>query len=184
MAVGALSQASWGKHWIIGHGHSLDVVEEIEFYGPRATIIVGVAYIDECLTDALSAKSAVQEPKFLARCWGDRGSIRDFSVKADLGVCFGLYGVVTHNDLLSLRDMRNAAAHKAKAITFASAKIKGSCRDLKLPNWQAERRGFEKPLDARERFIATVALLTSFLMLWTNILQSSEGRKRPSMGLP
>ena len=170
--------------WTLGHSKFMDIVHEIESSSSRVTIVVGVALIDDCLTDALSASSAIQEKAFIARCWGEHSSIRDFSQKIDLAACFGIYGLVTHRDLLRLRDMRNEAAHKSRTKAFESARIKGLCRDLVLPDWQSQKRATRVHSDPRDRFIATVSLTTDFLMIWTHVLRSGDGRKRPSVRLP
>src|SRR5260370_27880028 len=153
-----------GEPWTLGHGRVLDIVHEIETSSPRVTIVVGIALIDDCLTDALRASSELQDKQFLDRCYGDRGSIRDFSVKVDLGVCFGLYGQATHRDLLKLRNLRNDAAHKTKPKGFQSPWVKGICRDLNLPDWRSERSGKPKLIDPRSRLITTISVLTDYLM--------------------
>ncbi len=160
------------KHWTPGHWSVLDIVDEIETYSPRVTIEVGIALIDDCLTDALSAISAVQEKKFIDRCWDSMGSIRDFSQKVDFGVCFGIYGTMTYADLVKLRDMRNQAAHRTVMRTFGSAIIKGICRDLQLPDWKSKVSAIDSITNPRDRFIATVALITDFLMVWTKSVRA------------
>lgn len=174
------------KGWTLGHAGVLEIIEEIENSTPRATIIVGAALIDDCLLKALRAVSPITDATFVNKCFGNlrgqQGSIRDFSQRIDLGAYVGMYGLITHGDLDRIRDMRNAAAHGTKEPTFTSATIKGLCRDLKLPEWQAERRALEVSKDAKARFITNVAFLTDTFMMWNYCLTTHK--TRPSWSLP
>jgi hypothetical protein len=171
-------------HWTLGHYPLLDIVHEIETASPRVTIVVGVALIDDCLSDALAAYAAIQDKAFLARCFGERGSIRDLSQKIDLGAAFGMYGLVTHSDLHKLRDMRNEAAHKTNKRDFGSAVVRGICRDLKIPN-AGLRPNSAVPTDARSRFIYTVSVVTDYLLAAATVVRKLDRRPvYPKFRLP
>jgi hypothetical protein len=80
--------------WSLGHVNLLNIIHEIENSTPRVAVIVGVALIDDCLTDAL--KSAIKPlPKpHMDRLFGERGSIRDLALKIDLGYLDPIGGAV------------------------------------------------------------------------------------------
>jgi hypothetical protein len=166
LSLAALAAFAQNGQWTIGHTNVMDIVHEIESSSPRVTMVVGIALLDDCLTSALSACSRLRDKSFLDRCWGERGSIRDFSQKVDLGACFGLYGKITHADLVKMRDIRNQAAHHSRRRDFKSADIKGLCRDLALPDLSGYRHNHIPPKDPRERFIYTVSLVTDFLIAY------------------
>jgi hypothetical protein len=149
--------------WNLGHSGIMDIVHEIETASPRVAVVVGVALLDESLTAALLASVRPMQRPEADKIFGDRGSVRDFSLKADLGYALNLYGPITYSDLRKMRDMRNQLAHKTRIRDFNNATIKGWCRDLKMLDNVKHVEGYKTPIDARPRFIDTVSFLSDAL---------------------
>jgi hypothetical protein len=155
-------------HWTLGHGADWDVIEEIEQGSDRVVLIVGVALIDDRLTDALKKWLSRVSPPLLDRWFGLRGTYLDFQKKIDIGFMLELFGPITFKDLSLLARTRNEAAHETRTKLFQAATIKGICRDLKTPeNSHTGLTGTLNQKDPKDRFLFTVARITDNLKLLT-----------------
>ena len=55
-----------------------------------------------------------------------------FSVKIDLGLLLGIYEPQVHRYLRTVKDIRNAFAHKSEPINFETQKIAGLCGNIDI----------------------------------------------------
>lgn len=164
--------------WTLGHSDIMDIIHEIETASPRVAVIVGVSLLDECLTEALKLSVRPMTKPEEERIFGDRGSVRDFSLKVDLGYAFSLYGPLTFLDLRKMRDMRNKLAHKTRIRDFSNQPISGLCRDLKMLHGMSHAKGYVIPKEARRRFIETVSIISETLRGY--VFQKKRGKPWPS----
>jgi hypothetical protein len=167
-------------HWTLGHGADWDIIEEINQGSDRIVMVVGLALIDDRLTDALQKKLRHMPKQLLDRWFGQRGTYMDFQKKTDIVFMLNIYGPVTHKDLSLLAQARNEAAHHSRTRLFQGAKIKGICRDLKTPEqtrFSAAALRLDKK-DPKDRFLFTVAALTDVLKLLT-LLDFEKGVPLP-----
>jgi hypothetical protein len=66
----------------------------------------------------------------MSRLFRGSGPLGNFGAKIDLGFLMGLYGREKRDDLHTIREIRNAFAHKTKTITFNSTEPKTLCKKL------------------------------------------------------
>jgi hypothetical protein len=169
-------------HWTLGHGRDFDIIQEIESGSDRVTIIVGLAFVDDRLSDAIRASLQKVGAPTLDKWFGERGYYKDFQIKIDIALMLGIIGKVTYADLILLGRARNEVSHRARHKIFQAATIKGYCRDLKFP----ERLGkvtddWTNRKDPKERFIFTVSKITDLLGLWTYVATNKLRRRKPPL---
>jgi hypothetical protein len=161
-------------HWSLGHSADFDIIQEIEKGSDRVTIIVGLALIDDKLTDAIKATLHQFENKTVENWFGEHGFYKDFRIKTDIAFMLNVFGTVTYGDLLLLAKARNEVAHKSRHKAFRSASVKGHCRDLKLPDLMGRDVEHLDRTDPRDRFLFTVAKITDHLGLLTYLKNKNQ----------
>jgi hypothetical protein len=154
-------------HWTLGHGADWDIIEEIEKGSDRVALIVGVALVDDRLTEALKKQLDHVSRPISDRWFGDRGTYIDFQKKADIAFMLKFFGPIAFKDLGLLGRARNEAAHSTRTKLFNAATIKGICHDLQLPSHLYNGALIDNPnkKDPKDRFLFTVARLTDYLKL-------------------
>jgi DNA-binding MltR family transcriptional regulator len=126
----------------------------------RGIAIVGAAYIDLVLREAITAKFNVQDDKeLLTSLFENRGPLQDFASRIHVAFALGACGRAAYNDLRKIKDIRNAFAHSAQAIDFQHEEIAQLCADLWYPK-TIHITNRPDPQTPRERYIRAVGLMT------------------------
>jgi|GEM_PF-2825859 hypothetical protein len=144
----------------------------------RGAAIVGAAYIDLVVREALTARMG-DLPDIVTLLFENRGPLQDFGARIQLAFAIGIIGRGAYLDLCIIKDARNAFAHSAEAMDFDHADVKARCSRL----WFAKtiRYGeYPMPSTAKERFIRTIELLAD--LLYENI-RLHKARLSPSQVL-
>lgn len=137
-------------------------------------VLIGISFLDETVRSILSRS-------LLAGSTSERllsplgGAIGEFSTRCDLGYCLRLIKKDYYSDLRKLAEIRNVFAHNYLGTDFGDSEIQGKCRELltpdllktvapKLGRRLEELNEDERKVDARNRFTASVAMLSNFLL--------------------
>jgi hypothetical protein len=134
---------------------------EIEKQTDRGAAIVGAAYIDLVVREAITARLS-DLPDILELLFENRGPLQDFGARIQLALALGIYGRRVYDDLCIVKDVRNAFAHSAEVMDFDHAGVAGRCNEL----WFAAKIHYGErpmPVTAKERFIRSIELLTDGL---------------------
>jgi hypothetical protein len=127
----------------------------------RAVAIVGAAYVDLVLRDAITFRLLPDE-KLLSELFEDRGPLQDFGARITMAFALQIIGPAARTDFKAIKNIRNAFAHSADAISFDREDVAGLCKSLWYPqNIQFHKR--PKPTTPRGLYIRAVALLTQLL---------------------
>src|SRR5438874_1309573 len=94
------------------------VMEEIRnaVHTDRAAAIIGAAYVDMVLREAISERMAQRDHGVIELLFEDRGPLQPFGAKIQLGYALGIYALGIYQDLRAIKDIRNAFAHSAEAL--------------------------------------------------------------------
>jgi hypothetical protein len=134
---------------------------EVQNQTDRGAAIVGGAYVDLVVREALTAKMS-DVPDIISTLFENRGALQDFGARIQLALVLGVYGNRAYKDLCIIKDIRNAFAHSAEAMDFTHDDVTKLCDRLWFP--QKIRYGERSmPATAKEKYIRAVELLTDGL---------------------
>lgn len=112
------------------------IVRELTQQSDRGAAIIGVAWVEEALVDALTSflQNDVEARESLFR---PSGPLSSFAAKIDLARLLGLTSKAVTSDLHTLRRIRNEFAHLVFAkgdtpLGFASTSITARCLNLEV----------------------------------------------------
>jgi hypothetical protein len=152
-------------------------LHELDKQSDRAAAIVGAAILDLVITFALMTYlHKHRDKKLTEKFFSISGPVGNLGPKIDLAFLIGLVSSDTHRDLVNVKDIRNAFAHKLSVSDFKSEKIAALSRNLKIAEirtFEADKKAKEWPkgcwmsvggrkqilADPRERFLLTVRVL-------------------------
>ncbi len=156
--------------WLLPDPSQRPIVEELEQQTDRGAAIIGAAFVESLLRQALESRLRLRtalEKRTARGLFATMGPLSSFSAKIDLGVLLGLYPEAVQGDLHRLREVRNQFAHEHEPRDFRFPKISEICAKFWLPHNLfiiATGEGPQAcPADARGRYILTVKLLVSLL---------------------
>lgn len=99
----------------------------------RAVGILAGAFVEDHLTDAISATMA-QDENTLKELFSPGRPIGDFGTKIDTGYLMYLYSPFARKELHTIRSIRNDFAHKLAINSFDHQAIRDRCSNLK--SWE------------------------------------------------
>lgn len=138
-----------------------EVLAEISQQTDRGVALVGGAYIDLVLRDAITARLC-DIPDIFKLLFENRGPLQSFGARIQIGFALGIYGRRAFQDFNLIKDIRNAFAHSAEAIAFNQTDISSLCQNLWFP--KTIRFGTRPmPLTGKDMFIRAIELLTNGL---------------------
>jgi DNA-binding MltR family transcriptional regulator len=152
------------------------LVEELTGQTDRGVAIVGTAWVEEAIGEALHNLLDKDQKSWL-RLFGASGPLSTLSAKIDLARLLGLMTGTIKSDLHILRDIRNEFAHQIAhktthvKLAFSSAHIKDKCLALRCV-------AHEKHTNPREAFIRACAILNADfqLLLWFRSSLGNDSR--------
>jgi hypothetical protein len=156
--------------WLLPDPSQRPIVDELEQQTDRGAAIIGAAFVESLLRQALESRLRVMtahEKRTAHRLFATTGPLSSFSAKIDLGALLGLYPEAVQGDLHRLREVRNQFAHEQEPRDFDYPKIREICARFWLPHnlfivaTSGGPQGY--PADARGRYILTVKLLVALL---------------------
>jgi hypothetical protein len=159
--------------WLLSNDDQRKALEEIEqTKSDRATAIVGAAFLEGDLRNAIEARLRADE-NIVNKMFKPSGPLGPFEAKADLGFLLNIYDKDVHDDLITMGTIRNRFAHWRVPIKFDSKEIKKHCGELKLVDKteypQIPGEGLPEQMRSpprlppnarpRDRFILTIKLM-------------------------
>lgn len=118
--------------WFIGGNMDIyNAIAQIEKDSDRAVGIVAAAMVEIRLTNAIQSRMHSDEA-ILNSLFRASGALGTFSSKIDLAFLIGIISQDAHRDLLTMKDIRNAFAHKLHIKDFCSQSVRDKCRNFKL----------------------------------------------------
>ena len=152
--------------WFLPDQSQKFIVDELERQTDRGAGIIGAAFIERLLLQALKSRMRLNtsDDKKAAKNLFDRmRPLSTFSPKIDLGLVLGLYRSEVWRDLHHIRDIRNDFAHAIEPRVFNFQKIRDACAEFWLPHHlfivDTLMGTLAYPSDARGRYILTIRLL-------------------------
>lgn len=161
-----------------GSRHSAAIAEiRRDSESDRAVAIIGAAYVDLVLFEAITRQLERPDPEIINTLFGDGAPLQAFGARIQLGYVMAIYGKGVLQDLRTVKEIRNAFAHCAESLDFGNADV---ARLAGGPNFPARVQfvGRPKPSTPRELYVTAVELLTD------NLLEDISRRARGISGLP
>jgi hypothetical protein len=106
-------------------------VEEEMKGSDRATAIVGGAFVDDHLTDSLKS-NMVRNERLTEKMFSPGQIFGDFGAKIHFGYLIGIYSERAHDELTTIRRIRNEFAHQLELNSFERQGIRDRCQRLTL----------------------------------------------------
>ena len=156
------------RHWRI--------LEELKAQTDRGAAIIGAAYLEERLQDAIAKTFAEavetvkwNNQKISKRIFRGNGPLSTFSAKIDIAFALGFFGTHALHDLHVIRSIRNDFAHTVEPMDFEEENIKRKCNDLWYPSNILPFGETEPAVEPRQRF--QNAFIVLWNLLWTEIVK-------------
>jgi hypothetical protein len=128
----------------------------------RSVAIIGAAYVDLVLREAISSRFERREPRLLKVLFEDRGPLESFGSRIQIGYALGLYAEGVYDDLRAIKAIRNSFAHAAEAVDFDDPLIAQYTADLNLV--RIGFQGRDTVTTARGRYVHAVEMVTDCLL--------------------
>jgi Domain of unknown function (DUF4145) len=96
---------------------------EFDHATDRAVAILGAAYVEETLLDALLVRLGVKDQNALEQLMENGAPLSTFSNKISLAEAVHLIGPRTRGDLDRIRKVRNECAHSVNPISFTDQRL-------------------------------------------------------------
>jgi len=147
-----------------GSRHSAAIAEiRRDSESDRAVAIIGAAYVDLVLLEAITRQLERPDPEVINTLFGDGGPLQAFGARIQLGYAMGIYGEGVLQDLRAVKEIRNAFAHCAEALDFDNVDVARLARALIFPR-RVQFAGHPKPSTPRELYVTAIELLTDNLL--------------------
>lgn len=176
-------------NWFLSDDGQRKALREIAAAPDRSAAIVGVAFLETDLRNAIEARLENNED-LLNKMFKPTGPLGPFETKANLGFLLKIYNAGILADLRDLAWIRNRFAHSREPIEFGSRDIRLKCESLRtvradpyptipgrgLPDAMRTPPKMAADAKPRERFTLTIQLIT--IALWAasyDRIYSKEG---------
>jgi hypothetical protein len=117
--------------------------KEFDNASDRAVAILGAAYVEEALLDALLVRLGIDTPNTVEELTGNGAPLGTFSNKIVMAESVRLIGPRTRGDLDRIRKIGNECAHSVNPVVFSDQRLKAltsalTPRALPLPHSKPE----------------------------------------------
>jgi DNA-binding MltR family transcriptional regulator len=151
------------RHWRI--------MDELEAQTDRGMAIIGAAYLEERLTEAIRSRF-VSENEQADELLSYKGPLGTFGAKIDAAYAFGLIGEVTRRDLHLIRYIRNDFAHTVEPVSFNTDSIANRCREIQISATILMFGAKDFPSEPRDMYGTAMTII--YNLLWSEITQSDD----------
>lgn len=122
--------------WTIRNEADKAILAEIKKQTDRGAALIANAYLEERLTDAIKAR-LVRDETLENNLFKGSGPLASLSARINMGFLLGIYEEDIRRFLHTLRNIRNAFAHRPEPMNFETQKIKDLCSNIDI-NIQTE----------------------------------------------
>src|SRR3984893_9371398 len=113
-------------------GDFSDAFKEIEKSPDRVAAIVAAAIVEDALRWSLNSFLILQISEQEEReLFENDGILSSFHAKILMGFALGLFGEAARNDLIKIKNIRNAFAHAPRPLSFDTPEIASECEKLR-----------------------------------------------------
>jgi len=141
--------------------------EKLQSETPRAAVIIAAAFMDGWLRQ-LIANFMVDDTKAIDDLLGTEDNsdcpLSSFSARIKAAYCLGLISKDEHDDLNTIRRIRNRFAHRMHDLSFDDEEIVSWCNSLQIPK-KIISALTDFPKSHGPMFLVGVTMLTSRLAL-------------------
>jgi hypothetical protein len=141
--------------WQFGNEIERAVVEAIDQDSDRASAVMAGSMVENRLKTALLSR-CTHVPKLETRHFHSSGAMGSFSIKIDIAYMMQIISAAAYNDLVIIKDIRNAFAHRTDIKDFQTQWLRDKTKNLKLIETQVgeHKAGKSAPVfKMDERFI-------------------------------
>ena len=117
--------------WELADGDEKSIIDELSSDSDRAVAIIAGSMIETRLETSILCRTR-RDPIIEDRLFQPSGPLGSFTTKIDLAYLFGLITEPAYRDLVILKDIRNAFAHKLSIKNFNTTSIKDKTMNLNL----------------------------------------------------
>jgi hypothetical protein len=169
-----------------GDAADLETLNEIERQEDRGAAVIGGAFLEDYLVDALKQR-LLKDQAVINDFFGGMGPLATFNAKIEMAYLLGLIGKQSRQKMHSIRRIRNEFAHNLRPLSFEAPRIKNMCQALisqdKVADFLTEelKRGvsgesipdlvsamvsrFDVSSSARHSYLGTIKVLTFCLRI-------------------
>lgn len=135
---------------------------EIEKQTDRGVAIIGAAYVDLVLRDAIATR-LLPDASLMAELFENRGPLQEFGSRIQVAFALSVCGPAAYHDLRTIKDIRNAFAHSAEAMDFHHQDVARLCGTLWYPKTISVPNR-PNPHTPRQQYIRAIELLTDLFL--------------------
>ncbi len=117
--------------WMIRNEADNAIILEISKQTDRGAALIATAYLEERLTDAIKAR-LVQDLTLENNLFKGSGPLASLSAKINMGFLLGIYEQDIRRFLHTVKDIRNAFAHRPEPMNFKTQKIRDLCSNIDI----------------------------------------------------
>lgn len=110
----------------------LELNRKLSKLDDHAASIVAATLVETALEDCILSKLRPLSAVERAELFDGDGPIATFAAKVKLGYALSLYGPPARDDLMRIKNIRNAFAHARTLITFDTPEIATTCTQLNV----------------------------------------------------
>lgn len=164
----------------------------------RSAAIIASAFTEDALRFAILDRCVLLEPPDIDRLLEPPGPMSSFYGKIELGFALGLYGPMVHDDLHTVRAIRNGFAHAMQPLSFETVQVVDELKKLKYldyavanatpvgelhtPSPQDLIASGHIPIKTnRDKFVYTCQTISYSLMRVTQVLLSAYLQRAPRL---
>lgn len=150
-------------------GEVSKMIVQLESESDRAVALIVSAWIDDSLTETIKRR-LIQDEKVINDIFQFNSALGTFSSRIALGYLIRRFSKTVHDNLTTIRKIRNEFAHSRENLKFTEEGIAALCQNLYLKSF----KGLDKT--PRNAFIATgIALLGVFIEFMSAETMSEDG---------
>ncbi len=141
----------------------------------RAVALIVTSWVDDALAEMLKRR-LVQDHKIIDKMFDYMGPLGTFSSRIGLAYLVGRVSKPVHDNLETIRKIRNEFAHTRDDLQFSTQSICDHCRNLYLKDFRRAEGAFPEFVP-RNAFIATGIGLLGFFIEFVGAGTMSEDGK-------
>lgn len=143
----------------------------LEKESDRAVALIVAAWVDDALSEAIK-RWLVDDKKAIEAIFQHDSALGSFSSRITLGYLIRRYSKAIHDNLHTIRSIRNDFAHSREPLRFSDQSVKARCDNLLLKFFKGQKG------TPRNAYIATgVSILGTFVEFITAPTMSSDGNQ-------
>jgi hypothetical protein len=139
-----------------------DIIDELRGQSDRGAAIIGGSIVEAHLLSAVQSRLRPLSKTRQKILFTGFGPLAGFSAKIEVGYALGIFGEKAHQDLKTVKDIRNDFAHRLEdgPWSFGHPNIAKLCDRLFLVENFPHIWGVPPKKNTKERFIRTVFVLS------------------------